>query len=77
MEESNANQCCEQSLALLLLQTRESDDFPGSRGEAITLCLLQTWMLEDLVTNKWLLLGVAVELSEGETSLKVVVGGGS
>lgn len=38
-------------------------------------CLLQTCMLEDLVTNNWLLFGVVVELSEGEASLKVVVGG--
>lgn len=40
-------------------------------------CLLQTCTLEDLVTNRWLLFGVVVELSEGEAPLKVIVGGGS
>lgn len=39
-------------------------------------CLLQTCTLEDLVTNRWLLFGVVVELSEGEAPLKVIVGGG-
>lgn len=34
-------------------------------------CLLQTCMLENLVTNRWLLFEVVVELLEGEASLKV------
>lgn len=43
--------------------------WPGTRAIWVW-SLSQAHMLEDLVTNRWLLFGMVVELLEGEASLK-------